>query len=54
MDLKVALPDGIKIASIGPVTSAAVRRHGLKVAVEAKTHSIPGLIEAVSAYWRRH
>lgn len=53
MALKVPLPDGIKIASIGPVTSAAVRRHGLKVNVEAKTHSIPGLIDAVSAQWRR-
>jgi len=53
MDLKVPLPDGIKIASIGPVTSAAVRRHGLKVNVEAKTHSIPGLVDAVSAHWRR-
>ena len=54
MDLKVELPKGIKIASIGPVTSAAVRRHGLKVNVEAKTHSIPGLVEAVSAFWRKH
>jgi uroporphyrinogen III methyltransferase/synthase len=53
MDLKVDLPKGIKIASIGPVTSTAVRRHGLKVDVEAKTHSIPGLVEAVSAYWRK-
>ncbi len=53
MDLKVPLPDGIKIASIGPVTSAAVRRHGLKVNVEAKTHSIPGLVDAVSTHWRR-
>ena len=54
MDLKVELPKGIKIASIGPVTSAAIRRHGLKVNVEAKTHSIPGLVEAVSAFWRKH
>jgi uroporphyrinogen III methyltransferase/synthase len=53
MNLKVALPKDIKIASIGPVTSTAVRRHGLKVNVEAKTHSIPGLVEAVASFWRK-
>lgn len=47
MALGVGLPEGIQIASIGPVTSAAVKRHGLRVDVEAKTHSIPGLVEAV-------
>jgi len=51
MDLGVPLPEGVKIASIGPVTSSAARRRGLKVDMEAKTHSIPGLVEAVEKYW---
>jgi uroporphyrinogen III methyltransferase / synthase len=46
-DLGLDLPPGIKIASIGPVTSAAIRKRGLKVDIEATEHSIPGLVEAV-------
>lgn len=36
-----------KIASIGPVTSAAVRAHGLAVAVEPADHTIAGLVAAI-------
>jgi len=36
-----------RIASIGPVTSAAVRKHGLTVAVEPDEHTIAGLVEAL-------
>jgi uroporphyrinogen III methyltransferase / synthase len=39
--------DGIKIASIGPITSATVRERGLKIDAEADPHTIPGLIEAI-------
>ena len=35
------------IVSIGPATSATVRRHDLEVAVEATDHTIPGLVEAL-------
>ncbi|WP_395732824.1 uroporphyrinogen-III C-methyltransferase [Prosthecobacter sp.] len=52
LNLKVALPEGIKIASIGPVTSAAIKARGLKVDVEAKENSIPGLVAAVEKFWR--
>jgi uroporphyrinogen III methyltransferase/synthase len=45
--LGVPLPEGIRTASIGPVTSAAMKAHGLKVDVEAKVHTIPGLVQAV-------
>lgn len=38
-----------RIASIGPVTSATVREHGLPVDVEASRHDIDGLIEALLA-----
>lgn len=40
-------PGAARIASIGPMTSAAVRRFGLEPAVEAPTHTIPGLIQAI-------
>jgi len=38
---------GIKIASIGPVTSATARELGLTVSVEANPHTIEGLVEAI-------
>ncbi|HEX7363538.1 MAG TPA: uroporphyrinogen-III synthase [Bryobacteraceae bacterium] len=37
----------VRIISIGPVTSAAVRRFGLSIAAEAGVHSMEGLIEAL-------
>lgn len=42
-----ALPEGVKVASIGPVTSQTARELGLPVHVEAGEHSIPGLVQAV-------
>jgi uroporphyrinogen III methyltransferase/synthase len=38
-----------RIVSIGPVTSATLREHGLEAHVEAERHDIPGLIEALVA-----
>ncbi|MBI3209185.1 MAG: uroporphyrinogen-III C-methyltransferase [Candidatus Solibacter usitatus] len=38
---------GVKIASIGPVTSDTARRHGLEVTVEAKEHTTAGLLAAI-------
>ena len=46
--LKLPMPGRIKTASIGPITSKAMRAHGLKVDVEAKQHDIPGLLEAIT------
>ena len=37
----------VKIASIGPITSATVREHGLAVDVEAEPHAIEGLVAAI-------
>ena len=42
-----ALPPSVRLASIGPVTSATARELGLSVAVEACEHTIPGLVEAI-------
>jgi uroporphyrinogen-III synthase len=38
-----------KIATIGPVTSEAARKHNLTVAAEASVHSAAGLVEAVAS-----
>jgi uroporphyrinogen-III synthase len=40
--------NGVKLASIGPVTSATLREAGLRIDVEAKEYTIPGLVEALS------
>jgi uroporphyrinogen-III synthase len=40
---------GVKLASIGPVTSATLREVGLGVDVEAEQFTIPGLIAAIVA-----
>jgi uroporphyrinogen III methyltransferase/synthase len=39
--------EGVRIASIGPVTSETARAQGLKVDVEAKQYTLDGLIEAI-------
>ena len=51
LDLKLPWPAGMKVASIGPITSATAREHGLTVDVEAKQHDIPGLVTAVSKFF---
>ena len=38
---------GVKVASIGPITSDTVREMGLAVTIEAGTHNIAGLVEAI-------
>jgi uroporphyrinogen-III synthase len=40
---------GIQFASIGPVTSSTLRELGLRVDIEAKEYTIPGLMEAIAA-----
>jgi uroporphyrinogen-III synthase len=39
---------GVRLASIGPVTSSTLREFGLPVDVEAAEYTIPGLITAIS------
>jgi uroporphyrinogen-III synthase len=40
--------DGIRFTSIGPVTSSTLRELGLRVDVEAKEFTIPGLVAAIA------
>jgi uroporphyrinogen III methyltransferase/synthase len=47
--LKLPLPPNLKTASIGPITSATMRKLGLDVDIEAEVHDIPGLVAAILA-----
>src|SRR6476619_4759923 len=51
LDLKLPWPAGMKVASIGPITSATARARGLSVDVEAKQHDIAGLVEAIRNFY---
>jgi len=44
---RAAKLDGIRLASIGPVTSSTLRELGLCVDIEAEAFTIPGLLKAV-------
>ncbi|MBR5878017.1 MAG: uroporphyrinogen-III C-methyltransferase [Akkermansia sp.] len=48
MAMNLPLPEGCRIASIGPVTTATLAEYGLKPDVEAAAHTIPSLVEALA------
>jgi uroporphyrinogen III methyltransferase/synthase len=43
------LLDGVRVASIGPVTSATLREAGVRVSLEASPHTVPGLVDSILA-----
>lgn len=43
-----SLLDGVRLCSIGPVTSNTLKQNKLRVDVEAKEYTIPGLVEAIA------
>jgi uroporphyrinogen III methyltransferase/synthase len=51
--LGLAWPEGMRVASIGPITSRTVRDHGLDVDVEARRHDIDGLVQAIRGFFAR-
>jgi uroporphyrinogen III methyltransferase/synthase len=51
--LGVPWPDKMLVASIGPVTSKTARERGLDVAIEARRHDIPGLVEAIRRFFSK-
>jgi uroporphyrinogen III methyltransferase/synthase len=53
MALGLPWPAGMKVASIGPVTSKTALEHCLEVAVEARQHDILGLVSAVRKHFGR-
>ena len=52
--LKLPLPSGLLMASIGPATSQTLRELGLPVDIEAKRHDIPGLTAAICSYYGKN
>jgi uroporphyrinogen III methyltransferase / synthase len=51
-DLGLPLPAGIKVASIGPITSETLKARKVKIDIEAKEHSIPGLVQAILEHYQ--
>jgi uroporphyrinogen-III synthase len=47
LERKASTLDGIRLASIGPITSSTLRELGLSVDIEATEYTIPGLIKAL-------
>ena len=39
--------EGVRVATIGPVTTATARQHGIEVTVEARTFTAAGVVEAI-------
>lgn len=50
--LDAAGPESVPpvVATIGPITAATARQHGLKVDIEAPVHTIDGLVDAILAW----
>jgi uroporphyrinogen III methyltransferase/synthase len=48
--LELPWPAKMQVASIGPVTSKTARDRGLEVAIEARRHDIPGLVDAIRKF----
>jgi uroporphyrinogen III methyltransferase/synthase len=49
--LNLPLPNELKTASIGPVTTEEMHRLGLPVDLEAPQHDIPGLVTAIRGFY---
>jgi uroporphyrinogen III methyltransferase/synthase len=46
-------PAGMRVASIGPVTSSTARNRGLTIDVEARRHDVPGLVDAIRQFYQK-
>ena len=52
--MKIIGPSSIasmRAASIGPATSATIRKAGIEPLLEAKKHTVPGLVEGIAEYF---
>ncbi len=54
VDLLGTIPEGVEVASIGPITSGTARELGLTVHVEAEEYTIPGLVRAIREYYAHY
>jgi uroporphyrinogen III methyltransferase/synthase len=50
--LKFPWPANARTASIGPITSETMRKHGLSVDIEASRYDMEGLIEAILKFFQ--
>ncbi|MBZ5725266.1 MAG: uroporphyrinogen-III C-methyltransferase [Acidobacteriia bacterium] len=48
-----ALPGGVKVVSIGPVTTRTARNLGMEIAAEARVFTVDGVVEAVLGLYVR-
>ena len=48
-----ALPAGVEVACIGPVTEKAAVRAGLRVDILQETYTVPGLVQSLVEYYKR-
>ncbi|MBR5876704.1 MAG: uroporphyrinogen-III C-methyltransferase [Akkermansia sp.] len=53
MAMGIPLPQGCKVASIGPVTTATLREFGIEPHIVCETHNIPALTEAIATYFSK-
>jgi uroporphyrinogen III methyltransferase/synthase len=53
LGLGLPWPQGMRLASIGPITSKTAREHGLTVDVEARRHDIQGLVDAIRIFFTK-
>lgn len=51
--LQVPLPESLKTASIGPITSDTMRKNGLTVGVEAARYDLDGLVDAIVDFYSK-
>ncbi len=51
IDVKLVKSNNIKIASVGPVTSARLAEVGIDVEIEAPEHTIDGLLDAIESFY---
>jgi uroporphyrinogen III methyltransferase/synthase len=51
--LELPADKNVSFASIGPITSKAMRSLEMPVALEAKSHDIPGLIQAIVGFYKK-
>ena len=51
MALRLPMPEGLKTASIGPVTTSEMKKLSLPIDLEASQHDIPGLVAAILGFY---
>jgi uroporphyrinogen III methyltransferase/synthase len=49
--LKLPWPSNARTASIGPITSETLRKHGMSVDIEASRYDMEGLVEAILKFF---